>query len=185
MTSTPFPGQNVSSLPFTPARPSLQSPLHEQQPVQPLFTQPTAFRQFSTRPLAQARQLSNIRNEPLLESDEDYYETSSHNSSERKSPRYGATKDGGIVKIKTVAVVSTGQPVTTPPPSRGGEETPVSRPPSLAVRKKRGSASAVRQSVEKTAAKSSSSSDDDSSSSDSESGSYSSGSERSSEGEKE
>ena len=140
MTSTPFPGQNVSSLPFTPARSSLQSPLHE-QPIQPLFTQLTGLRQFSTRPLARARQLSNIRNEPLLESDEDYYEVSSHDSSERKSPRYGATKDVEKDKTKTVAAVSTGQPVTMPPQSRGGEEAPLSRPPSLAVRKKRGSAS--------------------------------------------
>ena len=179
VTSTPFPGQNVSSLPFTPARPSLQSPLH--QPVQPLFTQPTALRQLSTRPLAQASHLSNIRNEPLLESDEDDYETSSHDS-ERKSPRYGPTKDSELAKTKTVAAVSTGQPVIRPPQSRGGEETPTSRPPSLAVRKKRGSAS-VRQSAEKAAAESSSSSDDESSSSDSESGSSSSGSESSSENE--
>ena len=92
VTSTPFPGQSVSSLTFTPTRPSLQSPLHD-QPVQPLFTQPTALRQFSTRPLVQARQLSNIKNEPLLESDEDGYETYSHDSSERKSPRHDATKD--------------------------------------------------------------------------------------------
>ena len=128
--------------------------------------------------MAQARQLSNIRNEPLLESDEDNYETSSFDSTERKSPIYGATKDGEKYKTKTVAAVSTGQPVTTPPLSRGSEETPVSRPPSLAVRKKRGSAS-VRQLVEKTAAESSSSSDNESSS-DSESGSSSSGSESSS-----
>ena len=175
VTSTPFPGQNVSSLPFTPARP------------QPLFTQPTALRQLPSRPLASgtaASHLSNIRNEPLLESDEDDYETSSHDS-ERKSPRHGTTKDDEIAKTKTVAAVSTGQPVTTPPQSRGagGEETPISRPPSLAVRKKRGSAS-VRQSAEKAAAESSSSSsDDESSSSDSESGSSSSGSENSSENE--
>ena len=180
VTSTPFPGQNLSSLPFTPARPSLQSPLH--QPVQPLFTQPTALRQLPTRPLAQASHLSNIRNEPLLESDEEDYETSS-NGSERKSPRHRATKDSELAKAKTVAAVSTGQPVVTPPQSRGGEETPTSRPPSLAVRKKRGSAS-VRQSVEKTTAESSSSSDDgESSSSGSESGSSSSGSESSSENE--
>ena len=105
-----------------PVRPCLQSPLHE-QPIQPLFAQPTGFRQFSTRPLAQARQLSNIRNKPLLESDEDYYEASSHDCSERKSPRYGATKDVEKDKTKTVAAVSTGQPVTMPPQSREGEET--------------------------------------------------------------
>jgi hypothetical protein len=182
VTSTPFPGQNVSSLPFTPARPSLQSPL-QNQPAQPLFTQPTALRQLPTRPMASATaasHLSNIRNEPLLESDEDDYETSSHDS-ERESPRHGTTRDGELAKTKTVAAVTTGQPMTTPPPSRGSEETPISRPPSLAVRKKRGSAS-VRQSAEKTATESSSSSsDDESSSSDSESGSSSSGSESSSE----
>ena len=173
VTSTPFPGQNVSSLPFTPTRP------------QPLFTQPTALRQLPSRSLASgtaASHLSNIRNEPLLESDEDDYETSSHDS-ERKSPRHGTMKDDEIVKTKTVAAASTGQSVTTPPQSRGGEERPISRPPSLAVRKKRGSAS-VRQSAEKAAAESSSSSsDDESSSSDSESGSSSSGSESSSENE--
>ena len=179
VTSTPFPGQNVSSLPFTPARPSLG------QPAQPLFTQPTALRQLPSRPLASgtvASHLSNIRNEPLLESDEDDYETSSHDS-ERKSPRYNTTKDGEVAKTRTVAAVSIGRPVTTPPQSRGGEETLISRPPSLAVRKKRGSAS-VHQSAEKAAAESSSSSsDEESSSSDSESGSSSSGSESSSENE--
>ena len=93
VTSTPFPGQNLSSLPFTPAQPSLQSRLH--QPVQPLFTQPTAFRQLPSRPLAQVSHLSNIRNEPLLELDEEDYKTSL-NGSERKSPRHQATKDGEL-----------------------------------------------------------------------------------------
>ena len=176
VTSTPFPGQNLSTLPFTPGRPSLQSPLH--QPVQPLFTQPAALRQLSVRPLAQASHLSNIRNEPLLESDEDDYETSS-NGSETKSPSHSTAKDGKQDNFgaKTVAAVSTRQPLTTPPYLGGSDDPSTSRPPSLTVRKKRGSAS-VRQSVEKSA-ESSSSSDDDSSSSDGESGS-SSGSDSSS-----
>ena len=62
-----------------PPDPDCKSPLH--QLVQPLFTQPTAIRQFSTRPWAQVpSHLSNIRNDPLLESDEDDYEISSHGS---------------------------------------------------------------------------------------------------------
>ena len=123
VTSTPFPGQNLSSLPFTPARPSLQSPLHP-EPVQPLFTQPTALRQLPSRPLAQASHLSNIRNEPLLESDEEDYETSEGFKwlSERKSPRHQATKDGELAKTKTVAA---GQPVTTPPQPGGDEDTDI------------------------------------------------------------
>jgi hypothetical protein len=72
--------------------------------------------------------LAGLRNEPLLESDGDDYETSSHDidsETQRKSPRHGTTKDGErLAKTKAIAAVyvSTGQPVTTPPPSRGDDE---------------------------------------------------------------
>ena len=82
VTSPPIPGQNVSSLPFIPGRSSLQSPLRTQQP---LFAQPTALRQISSRPLAASKQLSNIRSEPLLESDEDNYDSSSSDGGDSKA----------------------------------------------------------------------------------------------------
>ena len=172
VTSTPFSGKNVSSLPFTPGRGSLQSPLRLQQP---LFTQPTALRQMSTRPLATSRQLSsNLRSEPLLESDEEDYESSSSSGSEAKSKIRDATRLHKQERTHTVpAAGSVKESATSTQP--GGEE-PTSRPPSLAVRRKRGSAS--RQSE-----KSTDSSSSESSSTDSDSGS--SGSESSSESEEE
>ena len=169
ITSTPFPGQNVSSLPFTPGRGSLQSPLRTQQP---LFTQPAALRQYSTRPLASSRQ--HVRHEPLQESDEDDYESSTSEGSERKTPTHRPQISQG--RTKPVATPPTRESVAPTPQSVGSEELSTSRPPSLAVRKKRGSASQQsKKSVE-------SSSSDESSSSGSESGSSgSAGSDSSSE----
>ena len=168
VTSTPFPGQNVSSLPFTPGRGSLQSPLRTQQP---LFAQPTGLRQISSRPLAASKQLSNIRSEPLLESDEDDYDSSSLDG-DSKAESHSSRKRADQVRTKTDAVASVKQP-TIPPPSPGSELS-TSRPPSLAVRRKRGSAS---QQSEKSADHDSSSSSE---STTSDSGSGSSGSEESS-----
>ena len=163
MTSTPFSGQNVSSLPFTPGRGSLQSPLRIQQPI---FTQPSALRQLPTRPLAQSQQISGLRSEPLLESDENDYESS---SDEHESKALIDRTSKAASQDKTVAK-AVSKPTT--PAKAVGDEQPQSRPPSLSVRKKRGSATASRQS-EKTAESSSSSesssSDDDSESTGSES----------------
>ena len=170
VTSTPFPGQHRSSLPFAPGQTSLQSPLRLPQP---LLAQPTANQQFAARPMPPARLLSDIRNEPLLESDEDEYESSS-NDGENEAQVHSTS---GTDKDKSESAAASVR--LTPPQAGGGdEESSTSRPPSLAMRKKRGLAS--RQSGQKSAGSSATSS---SSSSDSESGS--SGSESSSGNEEE